>query len=131
MLVKHDAEPDLDELLRQLVGHSWMLYAFGDRHQPTAIASVGRAPHWADVIVLRGHDHAAAYRTLVHPHDDPLAADWVVWHYLADPARTIRAALTIPLDVLGERPYPIPAECRLPEAQQRPMTIRTGGRIAT
>jgi hypothetical protein len=61
-----------------------MIYAFGGRSQPQAIASVTRGPHWADVIVLRGPDRAAAYRTLVRAEDDPMMAEWVVWHYLGE-----------------------------------------------
>ena len=51
--------PDIDALLDELVRRSWLVYAFSDRSEPTALASVCHGPHSADVIVLRGHDRAA------------------------------------------------------------------------
>lgn len=119
---------DLDRWLRALGDRSWMVYTLGDRAEPNAVVSVIRAPLWADVIILRGPGQAAAYRTLVRPEDDPLTADWVVWHYLGAATWTIPAALHIPDHAVAEHPYPIPAACRLPETARRPMTMRPGRR---
>jgi hypothetical protein len=121
---------EVDELLRELARRAWMLFAFGDRLQPNAIAAVSRVGHWADVVVIRGHDRAAAYRALVRHDDDPLTARWIVWHYIADPTWTIRAALTFMPSAMAERAYPAPMECWLPEAAYRPVTIRPGGLVA-
>lgn len=107
------------------------MYAYGDRSQPTAIVAVQRAELWADVIVLRGHDRAAAYRAPLRPTDNPLRARWVVWHYIADAVWTLRAALTITPEALSEYPYPLPDACRPPDDSQRPMTIRPGGALAS
>jgi hypothetical protein len=90
------------------------------------LAAVNRCQLWADVVVLRAHDRAAAYRTLTQPHDDPLQASSVVWHYLSDAQRTLRAVLNIPPYAAASAPYPVPEECRIPEAQRRPLIIRIG-----
>jgi hypothetical protein len=80
--MSHDVEPLINELMRQ----RWTLVCFGRRSH--ALAAVNRDALWVDVVVLRGHDRAAAYRTLTRsgddPGDDPLRASWVVWHYLSD-----------------------------------------------
>jgi len=117
---------DVEPLVRELVRRQWTLVCFGHRAQPDALAAVNRFEFWADVVVLRGHDQAAAYRTLLRPQDDPLEASWVVWHYLSDAERTLHAVLSIPHDAVASVPYPIPEGCRIPEAQRRPMTIRLG-----
>jgi len=77
-------------------------------------------------VVLRGHDRAAAYRAPIRPHEDPLQATRVVWHYLCDAEATLRAVLNISPKAVAPEPYPIPEHCRLPEAQHRPVTIRFG-----
>jgi hypothetical protein len=126
--MSRDAEPDIAPLLRQVLGQGWMLVCCGHRAQPDALVAVHRAQRWADVVVLRGQDRAAAYRTPTGPHDDPFQATRVVWHYLGDAERTLCALLTIPPDVLASAPYPLPRECRIPEVQHRPLTIRLGGK---
>jgi hypothetical protein len=124
--VSRDAEPDLEPLLREVMRRGWTLICCGRLAQPDAIAAVHRTKHWADVVVLRGHDRAAAYRAPIKPHDDPLQASRVVWHYLCDGERTLRAVLNIPPETAALAPYPIPEQCRIPEAQHRPLTIRLG-----
>jgi hypothetical protein len=103
-----------------------MLVCCGRRAQPEALAAVHRSELWADVVVLRGHDRAAAYRTLIGPDVDPFQATCVVWHYLSDAERTLRAVLTIPPEVAASAPYPIPQQCRIPEVRQRPLIVRLG-----
>lgn len=121
-----DDESLVEEWLVELARRRWTTIVCGDRQEPEVLAALNRRAHWADVIILRGKDHAAAYRTLLRPGDDPLRTDRVVWHYLASAGWTIRAGLTVPASVLQQTPYPIPNECRLPEAQWRPLTIRLG-----
>jgi hypothetical protein len=84
------------------------------------LVAVQWAGFWADVVVLRCPDRAAAYRVLIGPHDDPLQATSVLWHYLSDAERTLRAVLNIPPDAVASVPYPIPEQCRIPEARRRP-----------
>src|SRR5215468_12754288 len=69
--MNRDAEPDIEPLLRQLLQRGWMLLCCGSRTQPDALAAVHRTQVWADVVILRGHDRAAAYRTLTQPPTDP------------------------------------------------------------
>jgi hypothetical protein len=127
--VSHDAEPDIEPLVRELLRRGWTLLCCGRRTQPDALAAMHQTTFWADVVVLRGHDRAAAYRTLTQPQRDPLQASRVVWHYLSDAERTLRAVLTIPPETATSAPYPIPQQCRIPEAQHRPLTIRPGCQI--
>jgi hypothetical protein len=124
--MSRDAEPDIEPLLREMARQGWMLICCGRRAQPDALVAVNRTQFWADVVVLRGHDRAAAYRTLIQPHDDALQATRVVWHYLSDAEHTLRAVLNIPPDTVASVPYPIPDESRIPEARYRPLTIRLG-----
>jgi len=125
--MSRDAEPDLEALLHELQRRGWTLICCGRQAQPDALAAVHRNPTCcADVVVLRGHDRAAAYRTLTRPNDDPLQATRVVWHYLGDAECTLRAVLNIPPNSAPSVPYPIPRDCRIPEAQRRPVLIRPG-----
>jgi hypothetical protein len=90
--VSRDADPDIEPLLLEVRRRGWMLICCGRRAQPDALVAVHRTEFWADVVALRGHDRAAAYRTLlVPPHNDPLQAIRIVWHYLSDAERTLRA----------------------------------------
>jgi len=98
----------------------------GRKEAPAAIAAFHRDRHWADVVILRGPGHAAAYRALVHPDKDPLAVTHVVWHYLAVAAQTLHAILHLNPAVAAVRPYPIPRDCQLPELALRPLAIRLG-----
>jgi len=123
--VSRDADPDIEPLLLEIRRRGWLLICCGHRAQPDALVAVHRTEFWADVVVLRGHDRAAAYRTLlVRPHDDPLLATRIVWHYLSNAERTLYAVLNIPPDAAASTPYPILKECHTPEAQHRPVTIR-------
>src|SRR5262249_21015931 len=101
-----DAEPDIEPLLRQLLQRGWMLLCCGSRTQPDALAAVHRTQGWAEVVILRGYDRAAAYRTLAQPPADPLQVTRVTWHYLGDAERTLRAVLTIPPETATCEPYP-------------------------
>lgn len=121
-----DAEADLEPLLRELVRQGWMLVCCGPRMRPNALVAVNQCQLWADVVALRGHDRAAAYRTLTQPGDDPLQVSCIVWHYLSDAEYTLRAVLDIPPHAVASVPYPIPEDCRIPEVLRRPMIIRLG-----
>jgi hypothetical protein len=121
----HSAEPWVHELIRR----QWAMVCIGRKDEPTAIAAFRRDDRWADVVVLRGPDRAAAYRTLVQPGDDPLAATHVLWHYLANAAQTLHAVLHLNPAATAMHPYPIPLECQLPELATRPLTIRLGTSI--
>src|SRR5262249_29059037 len=59
-----DVEADLEPLLREVVRRGWTLICCGPRRQPDALVAVNRCQSWTDVVVLRGQDRAAAYRTL-------------------------------------------------------------------
>jgi hypothetical protein len=117
---------DTERLVRELVHRQWALFCFGRRDAPDAIAATCRSELWADVVVLRGHDRAVAYRALVGPQADPLAVEFVVWHYLSDAEQTLRAVLDVSPDVVRATPYPIPQECRVPERERRPVVMRPG-----
>lgn len=114
------------QLIAELIRQQWVRVCFGPKTQPSAIAAIRRHQRWADVVVLRGHDRAAAYRTILGPGDDPLTAEYVLWHYIGDAAAVLGAALDLSLDIPVEASYPIPEQCRIPEAQRRPITIRLG-----
>jgi hypothetical protein len=66
--VNRDAEPDIEALLHELLRRKWTLLCCGHRTQPEAVAAVQRTECWADVVVLRGPDHAGR---LPHPHRTP------------------------------------------------------------
>ena len=102
------------------------MVCMGPRQAPAAIAAFRRDEQWVDVVILRGPDRAAAYRAPVRPDDDPLTATSVIWHYLADAARTLQAVMQLNPQVTAGRPYPIPHDCQLPELATRPLTIRPG-----
>lgn len=122
--MSHDVESDIEPLLREVARRGWMLICCGPRAQPDALVAVNRTQFWADVVVPRGHDRAAAYRTLIQPNDDPLQATMVAWHYLSDAEHTLRSVLNIPPYAVASAPYPIPDECHIPEAHRRPLIIR-------
>jgi hypothetical protein len=116
------AWPEETDVLRYLMRQGWAMYAFGRRTQPDALAAVKKTEHHADVIVMWGHDRAAAYRT--PETSDPLNASMVTWHYLGAPVSTMLAALRL---VFTDEPsYPIPAACRIPETAWQRFTVRVG-----
>lgn len=125
-MVTADEQGWLDEHLRSLGRNGWTAYYFGVRRQPDAIAFVRRLGLLADVFVLRGPDDAAAFRTRIEEHGEPLTASLVVWAYVGAPARTLRCLLALPAGDHPELcvPYPIPPACRVPELDRRPYTIR-------
>lgn len=103
------------------------MVCIGRKTAPAAIAAYHQNNHQADVIILRGPDRAAAYRThLLHSDDDPLTATQVVWHYLANATQTLHAILHLNPEAAATRPYPTPSDCHLPELTIRPLTIRLG-----
>jgi hypothetical protein len=113
--------------VHELVRRQWTRVCIGRKHAPAAIAAFHRGDRWADVVILRGPDRAAAYRAPIRrPDDDPLAATQVIWHYLANAAQTLHAVLHLNPAAMAEHPYPIPRECQLPELATRPLTIRPG-----
>jgi hypothetical protein len=117
---------DAEQWTRELVRQQWTRVCFGPKTQPTAIAAIHRHHHWADVVVLRGHDQAAAYRAILRPGDDPLTAEYILWHHTGDAASVLRAILNLSPDDLAETAYPTPPECHVPEIQHRPITIQLG-----
>jgi len=117
---------EVEQLIAELIRQQWIRVCFGPKTQPSAIAAIRRHQCWADVVVLRGHDQAAAYRAVLGPGDDPLIAEYVLWHYIGTAEAVLRAALGLSWDVPLEAGYPIPEQCRIPEAQRRPITIRLG-----
>jgi hypothetical protein len=112
--------------LQQVARGRWTLYVCGRAGQPDAIVAVNRSRLWADVVVLRGPDRAAAYRTLLRCGDDPLQAECVVWHFISDATTTLLAILAVESYAMHETPYAIPRECRIPEVDRRPLVIRPG-----
>jgi hypothetical protein len=115
---------EVGQLIAELIRQQWTRVCFGPKTQPSAIAAIRQHQCWADVVVLRGHDQAAAYRTILGPGDDPLTAEYVLWHYIGSPADVLRAALSLSWDIPVAASHPIPEQCRIPEAQRRPITIR-------
>ena len=113
-----NVETDLEPLLREVLRQDWMLVCCGPRRQPDALVAVNRCQLWTDVVVLRGEDRAAAYRTLTQPHDDPLQAFEVIWHYLSDAQRTLRAVLDIPPYAVASAP-----SCSTPAGTQESAQI--------
>jgi hypothetical protein len=116
----------VEDWVSELVRRRWTMACMGRKDAPAAIAAYHRDGHWADVVILRGPDRAAAYRALVRPNDDPLTATEVIWHYLANAAQTLQAVLHLNPEATSVRPYPIPRDCQLPELAIRPLTIRLG-----
>lgn len=112
--------------VHDLIRRRWTIYVCGHRAEPAAIVAIERRTCWADVVVLRGHDHAAAYRTLLRPGDDPLSPARIVWHYISDAELTLWAVLNIQPDAVAALPYSVPDPCLIPEIQYRPLTILPG-----
>ncbi|GAB3494876.1 hypothetical protein GCM10027521_43670 [Amycolatopsis cihanbeyliensis] len=104
-----------------------MLYVFGPKNAPEAVAHVFQWDTCADVVILRGEDDATAYRVPTFPDTDVFAPELVSWHYHASAVWTLRAVLTIdrpghpdaPMGVL--RPVP---GCGVPMEIRRPVGIR-------
>ena len=110
------------ELLESLGRTGWTVHVFGQRQQPIALAAVKPRTNTADVVIIRGHDRVAAFRT---PETSrPLQAQHVVWHYLGAADTTLDALMTLTDDAEYGHPYPIPTECQIHELDIRPYTIR-------
>jgi len=117
-----DVWPVETELLESLGRTGWTVHVFGPRQQPVALAAVKPRLNATDVVIIRGHDRVAAFRTLETSR--PLQAEHVVWHCLGAVVTTFKALMTLADSADYGNPYPIPAECRVPELDIRPYTIR-------
>jgi hypothetical protein len=117
---------EFHDSLHDLIHRRWTVYVCGRRAEPAAIAAIDTRATWADVVVIRGHDDAAAYRTCLWPGEDPLSPARIVWHYISDAELTLWAVLNIQPEAVAMVPYPVPDPCRIPEIHCRPLTILPG-----
>jgi hypothetical protein len=122
---------DVDEVLGQLTRQrQWTAHFYGGRKTPRLIAFTfeWRGSSCADVVLLRGEDVAAAYRTPADGRTDVLRPDLVCWSYEGSAIWTMRAVLSLYPPAHPEAPfrlYPTPDSCRMPDATKtRPLTIR-------
>jgi hypothetical protein len=121
---------DLDEVLAQLTRErQWTAHYLGGRKTPHLIAFtfIWRGSSCADVVLLRGEDVAAAYRTPSDGRADVLRPDLVCWSYEGSALWTIRAVLTIYPPTHPDAPYRLyrsPPSCRIPDTDARPLVIR-------
>jgi hypothetical protein len=121
---------DIDEILAQLTRQrQWTAHFYGGKQSPHLIAFTfeWRGSSCADVVLLRGQDDAAAYRTPTDGRTDILRPELVCWSYQACAMWTMRAVLTLPPPTHPQAPfrlYPAPELCRLPDAEARPLVIR-------
>lgn len=92
---------DIDPLLAELRRRRWTIHLYGDPEKPDIFAAVY---HWrpqrcADVVILRGHDRAVAYRMPVDSDSDVFAPQTVRWFtQLDNPGAAVwvlRRALTL------------------------------------
>lgn len=125
--------PELRIMVEQLRRRRWIVHLYGDPKAPTIFAAVH---HWgieqcADVLILRGHDRAVAYRVPTYDKVDVFAPEWVHWWYAQSGHPT--AALWTFRAVLALSPPPCgghieiqtaPPFCRLDPRGQCPVTIR-------
>ncbi|CRK58667.1 hypothetical protein [Alloactinosynnema sp. L-07] len=92
---------DIDPLLAELRRRHWTIHLYGDPKRPDLFVAVH---HWrsrrcADVVILRGHDRAVAYRTAVDGDSNVFAPQTVRWFtQLDNPGAAVwvlRRALTL------------------------------------
>lgn len=121
---------DVDEVLAQLTRQrQWTAHYFGGRKTPHLFAFTfsWRGSNCADVVLLRGEDAAAAYRTPTDGRTDVLRPDLVCWSYEGCALWTMRAVRTIYPPTHPHAPfrlYPAPASGRIPDSPGRPLMIR-------
>lgn len=116
--------PDEIEMLSNLSAWGWTLYGFGHREHPEVIAAVQRFASIADVMIFRGPDRAAAYRTVTSAaNSDPLRAEEVVWVWIGHAKMAMVRMISLRLDADCGKPAPIPDECCVPELERRPITV--------
>ncbi|RZS36354.1 hypothetical protein EV193_10735 [Herbihabitans rhizosphaerae] len=127
----HEIDRWLDELRRR----RWTMYLYGDRAAPELLCAMleWRHERRADVVILRGHDRAVAYRAPLYENADPFAPSWVQWcwaranHNMAA-VHALRAILTLDPPTATDRIeiHNAPPFCSLSpvELRQRPVVIR-------
>lgn len=117
---------DIDPWLAELRARHWTVHLYGDPKAPTLIGAVWHWEHWADVVILRGHDRAVAYRVQTGPDTDVFDPQWVSWWYSKCAVWTLRAILTLdpPTSADQARIFPAPWFGRIPPEERRAVTIR-------
>jgi hypothetical protein len=128
-----DPPAPLDDLLSELRYRRWTLHLWGPKDAPDLMAATFR---WTprqevDVIILRSHDSATAFRTLYFDHDGMFRPEIVHWQYHADnPWWVFRAVFTLPhpgKPDAPEHPQTPHKDCHIPDGLPSPQTIRPLG----
>jgi hypothetical protein len=105
-------------LMGELADRQWTCYRDGDRDTvPNIIVAVKNRAFVSDVIALRGHDLATAYRAL-DTDGDPLRATHGIRHFVGRPGGAL-AAVAAWSGEFGA-PYPLPEQCRLARIAMTP-----------
>lgn len=124
---------EADRWLEELRHRRWTLHFYPDRRTPELIGEVfeWKANKCADVVILRGHDNAVAYRMPMHDKADVFAPEWVTWWWAQDDhpnaaAWTLRAVLSLAPPSPDDQAQlcTAPWFCHIPTEQRRPVTIR-------
>lgn len=119
--------PAVERLLRDLVADGFVVYCCGDRSAPSALVASYEWPHCIDIVTIRNFDRITTARVPRQAGMDLFAPELVVWAYEGPAEWALRALLNLVHPQHPDAPhaaYPAPRSLHVPQAEQRPMTIR-------
>lgn len=120
-------QPAVERLLLDVVADGFVVYCCGDRTAPTALVASYEWTSSIDIVTIRDFERITAARVPINGTVDVFAPEVVVWSYEGSAERTLRALLNLVHPQHPDAPattYPAPRSLYIPQAEQRPMTIR-------
>lgn len=112
------------ERLRGLRATGWTVHHFGPAGTPTVVGATIRRGPFVDVIVIRGRDDSAAYRTHVGsagvPSQDVWEPETVEWYWVGPMLSTVDQATTTLASRTHRDAIPAPPPCGVPMSMRRP-----------
>lgn len=118
---------EVERLLLDVVADGFVLYCCGPKAQPTALVAAYEWDQWVDLATIRDFAQIVTARMPKREKMDMFAPEVVVWAYQGPARWALRALLNLVHPQHPDAPafeFPAPRALRVPQAEQRPLTIR-------
>jgi hypothetical protein len=102
--------PEVDKLLVAVIRDGFTLRYCNGLREPTLIVGTYDWGSWVDIVVIRGIEDVTSARIPVVSGTDVFAPDTIVWAYVGEAERALRALLELPHPDHPQAPtVPVPA----------------------
>lgn len=116
----------VDELLVAVARDGFTLRYCNGVREPTVIVGTYDWGPWVDIVVIRGIDDVVSARIPFGDGTDIFAPETIVWAYVGDARRALRALLQLPHPEHPRAPVapvPAPRALHVPAVRQAPITV--------